>query len=61
MFEAAGGLRRRLAISVRRSARHQHEELAFAWRELLEQRRRLERIDARGEGRRDVPGSTPGG
>jgi len=34
---------------------------AFAWRELLEQRRRLERIGARGECRRDVPGVDPGG
>jgi hypothetical protein len=41
------------ALGVRQSARHQGEQLAFAWRELLEQRRRLERNDARGERRRD--------
>ena len=35
------------AFGVRRSARHQYKQLVFAWRELLEQRRRLERIDAR--------------
>jgi hypothetical protein len=47
------------AVGVRPSARHQHEPRAFACRELLQRRRRLERIGARGERRRDVPEVDP--
>jgi hypothetical protein len=47
------------ALSVRQSARHQHEQLVFAGRELLEQRRRLERIDLRGGGGATRRGRAP--